>query len=166
LGLAGQNPAGPLADKSGAVQRHPDGLDPGAVPGDFGQVVGQQPAGPQRTVDPEAAWVQVGHPDQFVLPGGWVVGRLTKVEPVRDRIGPTHLVALEHAADGVGAAPGDARDRDHRVALGAQQDHLVANAGRGVAGALVAVLQLGLGGLVQPHAQRRSHDRPPCDQET
>ena len=52
------------------------------------------------------------------------------------------------------------------VALGTQQDHLVASPGSGVAGGLVAAFQLGLGGLVQRHTQRRRHDRPPCDQET
>jgi hypothetical protein len=148
------------------VQRHSDRLDPGAVAGHLGQVVGQQPAGPQRTVDPDTARVQVGHPDKLGLPGGRVVGRLTEVGPVRHRVGSAAEVALEHAAHRVGAASGDLGDLDHRVALGAQQHHLVANAGRGVAGALVAVFQFGLGGLVQPHAQRRSHDRPPCDQET
>jgi hypothetical protein len=32
-------------------------------------------------------------------------------------------------------------------------------------GGLVAAFQLVVGGLVQRHAQRRCHDRPPCDQE-
>jgi len=85
---------------------------------------------------------------------------------MRHLIGPAGQVALEDAADGVGAAAGDAGDLDHRVALGAQQHHLVAGAGGGIAGGLVAAVQLVAGGLVQPHAQRRRHDRPPCDQET
>ncbi len=86
--------------------------------------------------------------------------------PVRHGIGPARQVTLEHTADRVGAATGQLGDLDHRVVLGAQQDHLVAGAGGGVAGGVVAAFQLVVGGLVQPHAQRRCHDRPPCDQET
>jgi hypothetical protein len=94
------------------------------------------------------------------------MGRLAQMGSVRHGVGSLGQVALEHAPHGVGAAPGQLRDRDHGVALGAQQDHLVAGASGGVAGGLVAAFQLGLGGLVQRHTQRRSHDRPPCDQET
>jgi hypothetical protein len=148
------------------VQRDPDRLDASAVASHLGQVVGQQPTAPQRTVHPDLVGVQVGHSDQLGLPGGRVVGWLAEVGPVRHGVGPAGQVALEHAADGVGAAAGQLRDLDDRVALGAQQDHLVAGAGGGVAGGLVAAVQFVAGGLVQPHAQWRSHDRPPCDQET
>jgi hypothetical protein len=86
--------------------------------------------------------------------------------PVRHRVGPTGQIPLEDAADRVGAVPGEVGDLEDRVALGAQQHHLVAGAGGGVAGGLVAAFQVGLGGPVQRHAQRRRHDRPPCDQET
>jgi hypothetical protein len=51
------------------------------------------------------------------------------------------------------------------VALRAQQDHLVAGTGLGVAGEAVAAFQLGLLGRVQGHTQRRRHDRPPYKQE-
>ena len=45
--------------------------------------------------------------------------------------------------------------------LGVEQDHLVAGAGLGVAGGVVAAFQLGLGVGVQGHLQRRRrHDRP------
>jgi hypothetical protein len=71
-----------------------------------------------------------------------------------------------HAAHRVGAAAGEVGDLDHRMALGAQQEHLVAGAGGGVAGGLVAAFQLVVGGPVQPHTQRRRHDRPPRDHET
>ena len=165
LGLAGQDPARPLAHIPGAVQGDPDRLDPGPVAGDLGQVVGQQPAAPQRAVHPDRPRVQVGDPDQLGLPGGRVVGRLAKVRPMRHGVGPTGQVALEDPPDRVGAAPGEVGDLEDRVALGAQQDHLVAGAGRGIAGGLVAAVQFVAGGLVQPHAQRRRHDRPPCDQE-
>jgi hypothetical protein len=148
------------------MQRQPDRLDPGAVAGHRRQVVGQQPTGPQRAVHPDRARILLGDPDQLGLPGGRVVGRLAQVGPVRHGVGPTGQVAPEHAADGVGTAAGDVGDLDHGVALGAQQDHLVAGAGGGVAGGLVAAVQLLAGGLVQRHVQRRRHDRPPCDQET
>jgi hypothetical protein len=165
LRLARQDPAGPLAQVPGPVQRDPDGLDPRPVPGHV-QVVGQQPTAPQRTVHTNLVGIQVGHPDQLGLPGGRVVGRLAQMGPVRHGVGTVAQVAPEHPPHRVGAAPGQVRDLDHGVALGAQQDHLVAGAGGGVAGGLVAAFQLGLGGLAQGHAQRRSHDRPPCDQET
>jgi hypothetical protein len=148
------------------VQRDPDRLDPGAVAGHAMQVVGQQPTRPQRTVHTNLVGVQVGDPDKLLLPGGRIVRRLTQMGPVRHRVGTAAKVALEHAAHRVGAAPGQLRDLHDRVALGTQQDHLVASPGSGIPGGLVAAFQLGLGGLVQRHTQRRSHDRPPCDQET
>jgi hypothetical protein len=80
---------------------------------------------------------------------------------MRHGVGTAAEVALEHPPHRVGAAAGQLCDLDDRVTLGAQQDHLVAGAGGSVAGGLVAAFQLGLGGLVQRHAQRRSHDRPP-----
>jgi hypothetical protein len=148
------------------MQRQADRLDPGAVAGHLRQVVGQQPTGPQGAVHPHLVGIQVGDPDQLGLPPGRVVGRLTKMGSVRHRVGTAGQVPLEHPPDGVGAAAGQVGDLDHRMVLGAQQDHLVAGAGGGVAGGLVAAFQLGLGSLVQRHAQRRSHDRPPCHRET
>lgn len=50
--LASQHPAGPLAHPPRPVQRDPDRLDPGGMPGHPMQVVGQQPTGPQAAVDP------------------------------------------------------------------------------------------------------------------
>jgi hypothetical protein len=147
------------------MQRDPDRLDPCPVAGLLGQVAGQQPAGPQRAVHPDLVGVQIGHPAQLLFPGHRVVRWLAGVRPVRHGVGTVGQVALEHAADGIGAAAGEVGDLDHWVALGAQQDHLVAGAGDGIAGGLVAAFQLVVGGLVQPHVQRRSHDRPPCDQE-
>jgi predicted acyltransferase len=88
------------------------------------------------------------------------------MRPVRHRVRAAGQIPLEHPADGVGAAAGDAGDLCDRVALGAQQDHLVAGAGGGIPGGLVAAVQFVVGGLVQPHTQRRRHARPPCDQET
>jgi hypothetical protein len=146
------------------VQRDPHRLDPGAMAGLGGQVVGQQPTRPQGTVHPDRAWIQVGDPDQLGLPGGRVVGRLAQVGPVRHRVGPAGQVALEHPPDGVGAASDQQGDLGRGVALRAEQDHLVAGAGLGVAGGAVAVFQLGLFGPVQGHTQRR-HDRPPYKQE-
>src|SRR6266508_5439336 len=46
--------------------------------------------------------VQVGDPDQFLLPGGRVVGWLARVRPVRHRAWPTAKLAPNDAADGVG----------------------------------------------------------------
>jgi hypothetical protein len=86
--------------------------------------------------------------------------------PVRHGVQTTGQIALEHAAHRVGAAAGEVGDLDHPVALGAQQEHLVAGPGGGIPSGLVAAFQLVVGGLVQRHAQRRRHDRPPCDQET
>jgi hypothetical protein len=98
------------------------------------------------------------------MPG--VVGRLAGVGPVRHGVGPAGQVALEHPTDGIGAAPDQLRDLGWGVALGVEQDHLVAGAGLGVAGGVVAAFQLGLGVGVQGHLQgRRRHDRPPCEQE-
>jgi hypothetical protein len=150
------------------VQRDPHGLDPGPIPGDLGQVVGQQPAGPQGAVHPDLVGVAAGDPPQLVLPFGWVVGWLTGVGPVRHRVDPTGLVAAEHPAHGVAAAPGDARDLDHRAALVGQQQHLVAGAGLGVAGGVIAAFQLGPGSRVQPDAQWWGHVPHPLglDQET
>jgi hypothetical protein len=85
--------------------------------------------------------------------------------PVRHGIGATGQVALEHPPHGVGAAPHQPGDLGWGVALGGQQDDLVAGAGGGVAGGVVAAFQLGLLGRVQRHSQRRRHDRPPCKQE-
>jgi hypothetical protein len=148
------------------VQRQPDHLDPGAVPGLLGQVVGQQPAGPQRAVHPDLVGVQVGHPDQLGLPGGRVVGWLAGVGPVRHRVRTAGQVAVEHPADGIGAAADQPGDLGWGVALGVEQHHLVAGAGGGVAGGVVAAVQLGLGVGVQGHLQgRRRHDRPPWKQE-
>jgi hypothetical protein len=136
------------------------------MPGDLGQVVGQQPAGPQRTVDPDRTRVQVGHADQFLLPAGRVVGRLAGVGPVRHGIGTLGQVAVEDPPDRIGAAPDQFRDLGWGVALGVEQDDLVAGAGGGVAGGVVAAFQLGLGVGVQGHLQgRRRHDRPPYEQE-
>jgi len=86
--------------------------------------------------------------------------------PVRHGAGTLGQVALEHPADGVGAGAGQPRDLDDLIALGAQQDHLAAGPGGGVAGGLAAAVQLVVGGLAQRHAQRQRHDRPPYDQET
>jgi hypothetical protein len=91
----------------------------------------------------------------------WLAG----VGPVRHGVRPAGQVALEHPADGVWAAPDQQGDLGWGVALCAQQDHLVAGAGLGVAGGAVAVFQLGLLGRVQGHAQRRRHDRSPYKQE-
>jgi hypothetical protein len=148
------------------VQRDPDRLDASAVAGHPGQVVGQQPTGPQRTVDPNLVGIQVGDPDQLLLPPGGVVGWLTGVGPVRHGVRPAGQVALEHPADGIGAASDQLRDLGWGVTLRVEQDHLVAGAGLGVAGGVVAAFQLGLGVGVQGHLQgRRRHDRPPCEQE-
>ena len=130
------------------------------------KVVGQKPAGPQRTVDPNLVGIQVGDPDQFLLPPRRVVGWLPRVRPVRHGVGPTGQVAPEHPAHGIGAASHQLRDLGWGVVLGAQQHHLVAGTGLGVAGGVVAAFQRGLGVLVQCHLQgRRRHDRPPCGQE-
>jgi hypothetical protein len=86
--------------------------------------------------------------------------------PVGHGAGTTGQIPLEHTADGVGAAVDQLGDLGSAMALGVQQDHLVAGTGLGVAGGLVAAIQLVVGGPVQRHAQRRRHDRPPCDQET
>jgi hypothetical protein len=94
------------------------------------------------------------------------VGRLTGVGPVRDGVGTPGQVALEHPAHGVGAAPGQLGDLGGGMALGIQQDHLVAGAGLGIAGGLVAAFQLGPGGRIQPQAKRRRrHARLPHDQK-
>jgi hypothetical protein len=85
---------------------------------------------------------------------------------VRDRVGPTGQIQLEDPPDGVGAAVDQLGDLGGGMALGVEQDHLVAGAGLGVAGGLVAAFQLGLGDRVQPHAQqRRRHARLPHVQE-
>ena len=85
---------------------------------------------------------------------------------MRDRVQPTAKVAVEHPADGVGAAPDQPSDLGWGVTLRVEQDHLVAGPGLGVAGGVVAAFQLGLGVGVQCHLQgRRRHDRPPCKQE-
>jgi hypothetical protein len=94
------------------------------------------------------------------------VGRLAGVGSVRDSVEAAGQIPLEHPPDGVGAAAGQLGDLGGGMALGIQQDHLVAGAGLGIPGGLVAALQLGLGGWVQPHAQRRRrHARLPHDQE-
>jgi hypothetical protein len=147
------------------VQRQPDRLDPGPMPGLVGQVVGQQPTAPQRTVHPDLVGVQVGHPDQLDFPFWRVVGWLAQMRPVRDGVGPAGQIPLEHPPHRVGAAPNQRGDLGRGVALGIEQDHLVAGAGLGVAGGAVAAFQLGLLGRVQGQAQRRRHDRPPHKQE-
>jgi hypothetical protein len=86
---------------------------------------------------------------------------------MRDGVGAAGQVAPEHTADGVGAAVDQLGDLGSAMALGRQQDHLVAGTGLGVAGGLVAAFQLGPGGRVQPQAQRRRrHARLPHDQES
>jgi hypothetical protein len=88
-----------------------DALPPKPVPmflnpaGHLAQVVGQQPAAPQRTVHPNLVGIQVGDPGQLLLPPRRVVGRLARVGLVRHRVGPAGQVAVQDAADGVGAAP-------------------------------------------------------------
>ena len=129
--------------------------------GDLGQVVGQQPTAPQGTVHPDLAGVQVGDPDQLLLPGGRIVRWLPRMWPVRDRVGPTGQVAAQHPPDGIGAAAGEGSDLGGAVALGRQQHHLVAGTGLGVTGGPVALIEFRMSLLIQVHPHWRRHDRPP-----
>jgi hypothetical protein len=104
----GEAPSGPLAHKPGAVQDDPDRLDPRPIASHLGQIVGQQPTRPQRTVHANRARVLVGDPDQLGLPPRRVVRWLARVGTVRDRVRPAAKVAVKDAAHGVGAATGPA----------------------------------------------------------